>query len=914
VGELTRLRITRRADTEPLPDDGQVPVYPLGAGQTELIKGIIGALWLSGAEEQIRGLGLAFIDSGAFLDPAQRTTEDAVLAKIFQLDDWVARHPSATLSELTVWVSTNAVGTSNDDSDADGRRRGGRGRRRTSGDGDIDGSEDSEGVLASKKTWTAFRTRLADSLVAAMISGTTWPPTSNNGRPYTWVAETTSVLTRYVLLCGLLEVARPQGRADPLISNLMRRTPVLPSPPFPLPFRSRLARMPAFSDMYVVKDEWASYVPGEIAFIENVLKGEYKERARTVVDEVRTTETRAETVTTATESETQTTDRSLLKDESTEDTNLTVGVEGQVDTSGQYGPTHVETHIGASVQYSRAESRHRAMETAHETVDRAISRTESVVMESRTRSVLQRTVDKNRHVVNNATKPDGHVVGIYRWVDKIQRMQIFRFPNRYLLEFEVPEPATFVRWLADNQEKPQGVLTEPDALTDTGKKDGKQLTVDDMTPGTYTKYAARYAVTGLPEVPAREISVAESWIVDAGERKAEIDNYGSIPFSPSGAKDKEMAIPDGYAAVSAVASVSAAPQLAKWKDWTDWDNTPPGGDGVHEEIGWHEIVATLEVAGRTAIASTEDRNARPGNTVERYPKVYHSFWLNEEFRWTKNGVKQRTLEFDTRPTGKVSVSGTVGGAYKASISVSITCSPTEATWSSWRTEVYARIAAAHADQLARWRTEQASLAEESLIPLPTGSPARHREVIREELKRQVIEMLIGDTFDGINALTPTNTSWSRANLDVAQESAPYIQFLEQAFEWANLTYILYPYYWAASERWSTLEQIESSDAEFDRFLRSGSARVVVSARPGFEHAVNYFMTFGLPWGGGPAPVPGTPLYVSIAQEIKDLTQAPVDGIPEETWEARVPTTLIWLDDDSSIPKDNADATLPVERS
>ena len=167
-------------------------------------------------------------------------------------------------------------------------------------------------------------------------------------------------------------------------------------------------------------------------------------------------------------------------------------------------------------------------------------------------------------------------------------------------------------------------------------------------------------------------------------------------------------------------------------------------------------------------------------------------------------------------------------------------------------------------------------------------------------------------FEGVDALRQAQaSSWPRINLQLAQDAAPYIQFLEQAFEWANMTYILYPYYWADSERWSTLEPIESSDPDFDRFLRSGSARVVLSARPGFEWAVNFFMTFGLPWGGGTPPTPGSPLYVSIAQEIKDLTLAPTDGIPEETWETRLPTTLLWLDPQTDMPKTNGNATLPV---
>jgi hypothetical protein len=69
-----------------------------------------------------------------------------------------------------------------------------------------------------------------------------------------------------------------------------------------------------------------------------------------------------------------------------------------------------------------------------------------------------------------------------------------------------------------------------------------------------------------------------------------------------------------------------------------------------------------------------------------------------------------------------------------------------------------------------------------------------------------------------------------------------------------------------------------------------------------------------PFMGDPLPLPGDipgeepgdppkqdPMYVSIAQEIRDLTGMPEGGEACDSWEARVGTTLLWLDSSSSLP-------------
>ncbi len=88
--------------------------------------------------------------------------------------------------------------------------------------------------------------------------------------------------------------------------------------------------------------------------------------------------------------------------------------------------------------------------------------------------------------------------------------------------------------------------------------------------------------------------------------------------------------------------------------------------------------------------------------------------------------------------------------------------------------------------------------------------------------------------------------------------------------------------------------IQGNDQDFADFLRAGSARVVLAARPGFEDQVNFFVQYGILWGGGPMPAPGDPDYLSIADEIKAMQQRPTDVTVIDTWQVRLPTTLIWL--------------------
>ena len=164
-------------------------------------------------------------------------------------------------------------------------------------------------------------------------------------------------------------------------------------------------------------------------------------------------------------------------------------------------------------------------------------------------------------------------------------------------------------------------------------------------------------------------------------------------------------------------------------------------------------------------------------------------------------------------------------------------------------------------------------------------------------------MLTAQHFDLFSSILDSPGTFPRIDFDEANAEGRYIRFFEQAFEWENMTYVFYPYFWGRKSKW--LERIlwRDIDPVHAEFLKSGAARVVAPVRPGFDSAVLHFLDTGEIWDGGDLPDIGNPLYVDILEEIKERLKAPGDEIPVfEPWDVRLPTTLVRLRPDSSLPQ------------
>lgn len=112
-----------------------------------------------------------------------------------------------------------------------------------------------------------------------------------------------------------------------------------------------------------------------------------------------------------------------------------------------------------------------------------------------------------------------------------------------------------------------------------------------------------------------------------------------------------------------------------------------------------------------------------------------------------------------------------------------------------------------------------------------------------------------------------------AAMNVLLAHGEKIRFLHHAIEWENMLFFLYPYFWCHPQRWEFKKYIDHPDPLHRCFLKSGSARVVLTIRPGFEDAFLAFINTGDMNALPPSP------YLEIGQEFKQYAQTNYPGIP-----------------------------------
>lgn len=253
---------------------------------------------------------------------------------------------------------------------------------------------------------------------------------------------------------------------------------------------------------------------------------------------------------------------------------------------------------------------------------------------------------------------------------------------------------------------------------------------------------------------------------------------------------------------------------------------------------------------------------------------------------------------------ELSVSYTLFSATAFALGVDVFCQLQPEGFAQWQHAVYDAVINAYLQQKADYddALKQAKLAEQ---PQEFGrNPLENRRMERDELKKLAIEMLIANPFLNVNSFQGGNEPVM--NLDAACKNGSFIRFFENAFEWNNILYVMYPYFWARHAKWVSALHLTDADPDFAAFLKAGAARVQVPVRPGFERAVAHYCQFGEIWEGHDAPLMDDELYVPIVDEITESLGKPHDPpvpYPEgsEPWEVTVPTELVILENLEEVP-------------
>jgi len=586
------------------------------------------------------------------------------------------------------------------------------------------------------------------------------------------------------------------------------------------------------ADFRRVEQEVCCYVPGEVSHIENIMAREYKERATRSLTSVETTSETTTERETENLTDTTTTDRNEMQSEVAAVINEDNAQNYGASASASYQPTNNSSiNIGGYADFSSSSSssnsNSQAQTYAQEVTERAMERIVQKTNKKRTSRILKEFEENNKHGFDN-TKGAEHVTGVYRWVDKIYKNKLINYGKRLMYEFAIPEPAKFLKD-ALLKEANEGTLESglilPEAPVHPSQSATPINSPADLTAMNYQIIASYYnaIVTAKPE---ENITIGKGFAV-AGQEVT------SLFFS----KEDTITIPDGYIATDAKAYLSGM-------------EYPLSGRGISVAIGDIDFKEFGTIPGRAT-----DFDYAP-------------------FIFPFKEALPVSVYFCNYHTGNVNVSAK--------------CKLSDEAKEQWKNETYNAIMDAYNDRVEEYNAQIAlnhSQEEESI----TFNPLHNRSLEKKELKRIAIELISKPKGHEVSANNYDSSTIEKVNRGEAFEThAATVKFFEQAFDWEIMAYTFYPYFYGQEGDWKDLFQMQdAADPLFQAFLQSGMARTIVPVRPGFEDAVNWYMTTGEIWNGqGLVTDQDDDLYVSIAEEMQT-----VEGEVEGTWETRLPTSL-----------------------
>jgi len=228
-----------------------------------------------------------------------------------------------------------------------------------------------------------------------------------------------------------------------------------------------------------------------------------------------------------------------------------------------------------------------------------------------------------------------------------------------------------------------------------------------------------------------------------------------------------------------------------------------------------------------------------------------------------------------------SLSLAVGTKYVSAFVIDITVSVAlrSVAYEAWQMRVWGalRDAAEARYELNRTmlKNQLAKLQEE----LGSQDALSLRKLEREEVMKGVLRWLFGPGFSFVPSGLPedlygpgqsvlNNLVWAKV---MAQGEV--IKFLHHAIEWENMLYFLYPYFWSHTARWDFKKYLDHPDFMHKSFLKAGSARVVLTIRPGYERDFVSFVETGSTTG-----LPAGHPYLTIAEEMQAFAKTNYPGI------------------------------------
>jgi hypothetical protein len=333
-------------------------------------------------------------------------------------------------------------------------------------------------------------------------------------------------LTKILVICHFLEGIAMDEQA------MLHASILLPAALFPLPPQEATGmadkdyiRPYAVGQLKMVRYALSRYEPGEIAHIENVLKGEQKKYLQ-----------RNRTLTTATFKEHNHTENRIREELNESSSDLVrvakTTLAGYTKTRAYdkfdttYGPPTEVTLNGTwvtTLAAATAPDTEERSDFAKKILDHTVNHISDHITEKRSFSRLSETENVHTSILDNRQGAQ-HFRGIYRWLNKVYHISQENYGYRFMLEIKLCDPA---RSYIQSQQR----INSLDLLKPLSPAEKGISHFDDITRDNYLTLLSYYHVDQVPLPPAEVI------YVNITLKDSDTVGYASIP--------------EGYGAVSA---------------------------------------------------------------------------------------------------------------------------------------------------------------------------------------------------------------------------------------------------------------------------------------------------------------------------------------------------------------------------
>jgi hypothetical protein len=549
-------------------------------------------------------------------------------------------------------------------------------------------------------------------------------------------------------------------------------------------------------------------------------------------------------------SDTETTDKHEMKSEAETVLDEEKSREFNFNTSvaGEFGGKNNKISFGADFggTFSKSNSKSESNKQSYERAKTYTQRIQSKITNKRTskrRTLTKREFeDINKHGFDNKNG-DEHVVGIYRWIDKIYDNYLVNYGKRLTYEFMIPEPAINYIWshlfkigaAAAGQEK----LIPPKSPLELGLNKWNNITTDN-----YYEYAAEY---GLDiEIPPSKFIMVSSAMSQQIQGKGEENTDHSTNFN-------ELLIPEGYKS----------------------HHVYLNGHFDKHGKAINKTVIAITIANETFSYFFDDNHDGNGHGV-----------ISDD---------RAIAESELTGIAPVAITSNDVGGY--SIIAKISCKRDNDYLKKWKLSVYNQIKEAYEEASLIYEEaiekQLAAIKKEAKINFNTG---KNRQIELQALKLSCIKMMtepfgigISEQHYLVDRLPPKIIPWQRLD-----DHADMAKFLETAFDWNLMAYTFYPYYYLHKNLWYQKMNLKGgSDPLFKSFLKAGFARIKVPIRVGYESKVLNFLETGEITVQEPQFVFGikNKAYASILNELATANQ---EVVVEDIWKSKIPTNLTIL--------------------